>query len=340
MHGYGLSSSSWSHLTGYFSRRMTPAAGAPHQVQKFPALKRLGDVTIHSGVQAPFAVAFHGVGGHGDDLGVPAAQSFAGADFSGRRAPSITGICRSIRIKIEVVCRPSLQLPPARRRPVVDAMAQFFQERADQGLAGAVASATRISRGPALLLSPSRRVWGVPRPPRPRVVRGMVKWNVLPLPSRLSTQIRPPPSSTSRGRSPAQAGAAVLARGRTVGLVESLEDGLLLAPAESRFRCRGRRSATHAVAVATRPSTSTALSPRSVNLMALPSRFSRTWRKRPGSPTSAFGTFRRHPRSAPDPSQRPGSDGVTALANVVAQRKRLRSSRACRPRSWRNRGCR
>ena len=58
---------------------------------------------------------------------------------------------------------------------------------------------------------------------------GTVKWKVLPLPGSLSTQIRPPISATScDGDRQPQAGAAVLPRGRAVGLGEASKIASLL----------------------------------------------------------------------------------------------------------------
>ena len=64
-----------------------------------------------------------------------------------------------------------------------------------------------------------------------------VKWNVLPLPDSLSTQMLTAHQldQVRRDRE-AEAGAAVLARRRAVGLRERLEDCSLAAPAERRCR--------------------------------------------------------------------------------------------------------
>ena len=81
----------------------------------------------------------------------------------------------------------------------------------------------------------------------------------------------------------------------------------------------------------------------SVNLMALPTRLMRICRSRPGSPTQSVGHVRRRcGRPAPGPSA--GARRASVLqrvAQAVAQVELgRRPARACRPRSWRNRGCR
>ena len=89
-----------------------------------------------------------------------------------------------------------------------------------------------------------------------------------------------------------QAGAAVLARRRAVGLGERRRRSASCLSAGMPMPCRGRRSAGRP----RRPACSSSRHagrrprPRSVNLMALPTRLTSTCRSRPGSPTSASGT--------------------------------------------------
>ena len=65
--------------------------------------------------------------------------------------------------------------------------------------------------------------------PARRPASGCSKWNVLPRPTWLSTQIRPPiRSHQPRRDGQPQAGPAVAAGNRAVGLLEGLEDGGLL----------------------------------------------------------------------------------------------------------------
>ena len=92
-----------------------------------------------------------------------------------------------------------------------------------------------------------------------------------------------------------------------------------------------------------RRATCTATPPASVNLMALPTRLTSTWRSRPGRRSRASGTpASTVARRAPAPfacARRPSSAQrlVRASAQVEVDRDR---GRACRPRSWRSRGCR
>ena len=59
----------------------------------------LGNVIVHPGSEAAFAVTGHDVGRHRQDRGVlPDAFPLAQQPGGGRR-PSITGICMSIRIR-------------------------------------------------------------------------------------------------------------------------------------------------------------------------------------------------------------------------------------------------
>ncbi len=90
-----------------------------------------------------------------------------------------------------------------------------------------------------------------PTPPRPESAApaGSVKWNVLPRPTSLSTQIRPPISSTScEEMARPEPGPAVRARGRAVGLGEGSKIGPCLSggmpmPVSRTAKCRstGRR---------------------------------------------------------------------------------------------------
>ena len=119
-----------------------------------------------------------------------------------------------------------------------------------------------------------------------------VKLNVLPSPGALSTQIRPCIIDDQRRRDgKSEAGAAELARRRSVGLAEGFEDRVLVFRRDadpgvgdgesqhSGLGCIGRRGLM-----------ATSTWPRSVNLMALPTRLTRIWRRRSGSPTRAAGT--------------------------------------------------
>ena len=109
----------------------------------------------------------------------------------------------------------------------------------------------------------------------------------------LSTRIVPPISSASRLQiARPEAGAAVLARGRAVGLAEALEQPADARRRDSRCRCRATANSSSRLAAVERRRrcTVSTTSPRSVNLTALASRFSSTWRSRVTSPTIAAGT--------------------------------------------------
>ena len=89
----------------------------------------------------------------------------------------------------------------------------------------------------------------------------------------------------------AEAGPAVVAGRRAVGLGERLEDAARASRAGCRCRCRRRRGGVRPPRRRPSPgSTCTTTSPRSVNLMALPTRLTTTWRSRPASPSRASGT--------------------------------------------------
>ncbi len=106
--------------------------------------------------------------------------------------------------------------------------------------------------------------------------------NIEPRPTTLSTPICPP---IKRGKFAAdgqpQPGAAVFARGERVGLAEGVEYVAPELPPRCRCRCRSPRSA--ADHRSSRTLTRTMTSPASVNLMALPTRLIRIWRRRIGS---------------------------------------------------------
>ena len=75
-----------------------------HQrIHQFIDADWLADVILHAGGEAHFAVAFHGVGGHGNDVWL----RDVGPDLRILRvasSPSISGICTSIRYHI--ICLP------------------------------------------------------------------------------------------------------------------------------------------------------------------------------------------------------------------------------------------
>ena len=178
---------------------------------------------------------------------------------------------------------------------------------------------------------------------RPRPKRA-VKWNVLPAPGSLSTQIRPPISSTS---------CAEMVRPRPVPPYCAWSSrrparrprrSAAACPAGCRCRCRAPRSA--GTATGRLPSaTSTATRrprPRSVNLMALPTRLTRTWRSRPGRRRSASGTSGAMRQASSSPFWCARSASVLSVSPRPSReaRRRRASSSSLPPRSSRSRGCR
>ena len=161
---------------------------------------------------------------------------------------------------------------------------------------------------------------------RGRTPSATVKRKVLPRPASLSTQIRPPIISTSL---------AEIARPRPVPpnrrVVEpsacsngskiarqllggDADPGVGDGEAEHDLVARRRRP---------RRSTETTTSPRSVNLIALPTRLTRTWRSRPASPTTASGTSGRDPAGQLQAlGVGPQGQGLQGLVERVAEAER------------------
>ena len=135
----------------------------------------------------------------------------------------------------------------------------------------------RRALGDARRLRPSCR----PSPKR------AVKWNVLPRPT-LALDPDPPAHQLDQPRRDGQpqARAAEAPRGRGVGLLEGLEDARpacrrgMPMPVSRTAKCSVDAVAVGAAGSACR-STSSTTSPRSVNLIALPTRLTTTCRSRP-----------------------------------------------------------
>ena len=82
------------------SPRETPAAFSPlNRFEQLMRLNRLGDVTVHAGGQAAFAVPLHGMGRHRDDRHMVAGQFSRPRMAPVASKPSISGICTSMRIR-------------------------------------------------------------------------------------------------------------------------------------------------------------------------------------------------------------------------------------------------
>ena len=118
-----------------------------------------------------------------------------------------------------------------------------------------------------------------------------VKWNVLPRPTTLSTQIRPPICSTSwreiASPSPVPPKRRVVEASACAKASKMTR--LLSAGMPMPVSAMATRKVT-ASGVTASASTCTETSPRSVNLIALPTRLRRIWPSRPVSPIRSSGT--------------------------------------------------
>ena len=136
----------------------------------------------------------------------------------------------------------------------------------------------------------------------------------------------------------AQAGAAVLPRRRAVGLREGLEDRLpacrrgMPMPVSRTREVQARPSSVAVVGLDSRRRTTT--SPCSVNLMALPTRLTRTCRSRPGSPTSVVGHVGRDVAGQLQPLLRgPAGPGSRMASPRLSRRSKATGSRSSLPAS-------
>ena len=129
-------------------------------------------------------------------------------------------------------------------------------------------------------------------------------------------------------------GAAVLARGRAVGLRERLEDRAAAAPrsmpmpvslTRTRSRTPPRERSWPGSSRRRRADRARATSPRSVNLNALESRFFRIWRRRCGSVTIVAGQPRRRARRR-TPRPCAVGDGLELCAACCRAARRARAS--------------
>ena len=140
----------------------------------------------------------------------------------------------------------------------------------------------------------------------------------------------------------AQAGAAVFSGGRSVHLLEGFENRrqFVLGNADAGIGDQeGQLSRPH------RPwrfSTETTTSPEPVNLMALPTRFTSTWRRRAASPTTRLvrpgATRERNPM--PLSSALGASSSTTSDDHVLHIELGFLQLQPARIRSWKDPGCR
>ncbi len=156
-----------------------------------------------------------------------------------------------------------------------------------------------------------------------------VKWNVLPGPVGAVGPIRPP--SARRGEEIAR---PVRSSCRRVSVPSTLFEGvedramLFLGDADSGIARTEKWSVTSRL-LARSMSTSRTTSPCSVNLIALPTRFTTICRIRLGSPREVEGTSAAKRRAAPDPVCAPADEAIASCRRGLHQfeGKAIRASR-------------
>ena len=242
------------------------------QSQQFLGVDRLGDVPVHARRQAAFPVAAHGRGGQSDDRQVRLRQSFRGRGFpvwpAGRPFPASgrpSRRCPASRAPSWPA--PRGRPPPGTRRGRVfpgsgRPTGDWPDYRQPREPASGSWHATARGGGSDLSSSTARP---------PGIVKGKQKWNVLPLPTWLSTHSRPSSSETNWAEIvKPQPGSAITPAGRGVGLRKRFKDArqLVLRNADSRVADRKMDAGLVARAGIQR-SRSRRLRPCSVNLMAL-----------------------------------------------------------------------
>ena len=279
--------------------------GRFHYLDQPGRIERLGHVGVHSRGEASVAVAFHAVRRQGDDR----ACAFRGSSpipGSARWPPARP--CRASarpsgpRRKSSSWMRCERPASGGRHRDLVAALFKqlagqplihrvvFGQQNAQIGQpVRALKAMTAVASFRAC--SPTSAGCAVATPKR------ALKWNVLPFPVRFPPRWTRPSSSPAGSRSPVPAPCRRICawwihppagRRRRSGPVcppEFPRPSRAPQTTRSRHRRRVARSARR-----TSRRTEIEIPPWSVNLMALPSRFSRIWRKRSGSPTSRSGT--------------------------------------------------
>ena len=139
----------------------------------------------------------------------------------------------------------------------------------------------------------------------------------------------------------AEAGAAVAARRRGVGLHERAEDLRCLSWRDADAGVAHREAQAHVVVAALVDARHVDDDlAASVNLMALPTRLRMICRRRPGSPTSASGTSGAMRHAARDPSLGAWRQQLDASSTVSRSGTAHARASAAAPRSSRRRGCR
>ena len=231
--------------------------------------------------------------------------------------PSISGICTSMKIASNGSRSPAPRPPRGRCRPTVDAMARACRAGATASrwltaLSSASSTRSGSARWPAstaLGRRGTRVAAGRPaRLRRPAATRCRERERAAAADARSSTPIRPPISATS---------CAEIARPRPVPPYLRVVEPSACANASKIAACLlgrdadagvGHREAqlptSAAAPIGSRASTSTVTSPRSVNLTALPTRFSEHLAQPLGVADDASGTSGGDARrAAPGPSR-------------------------------------
>ena len=310
---------------------------------RWPGRGRRGSAwpgAVHPGRQAALAVALHGVGRQGEigTRGPALGLDLAGVGPSPRTRPSRASggpsgpgrrarRPRSGRRRRGRRRRGRPRGPSRSRRQLADPAVELVSRR--PGGAGAVARA-----GPASPRVGDRRA-------RVGLGRGGAEAG-----GEVEGAAPARPRSRPRsGRPSARPACDEIERPRPVppyrrvvepsAWLERVEDHRELVGRDADPVCRRRRSGAPGPAGRpTRPRPRRATSPRSVNLIALPRRFMRTWRSRSGSPTRASGTSGRDGRPrAPAPSPRPGGRAVRIASSTVSRGRNRIGSRSSLPAS-------
>ena len=245
-----------------------------------------------------------------------------GSARPGRARPSRASCRRPARSGYgSAAPRGTAQAPPGRGQAAVDrrsaALPSSSGLRQDQPVGGIVVD----DQGPAGLRAargPARAARCVDRSCTASLT---VNQKVLPLPGSLSTQMRAAHQLDQLGRDrQAQPGAAEAAGGRAVGLLERLEDRLQLLGrnADAGVGDGDQQGDCSSLGVPA-TETVTTTSPRSVNLIALPTRLTRTWRSRPASPIKRRARRGRCGRPARGPWLCPQGQRLEGLVERIAQ---------------------
>ena len=305
-------------------------------------------VVVHAGGQAGDAVLAVGVGGHRDDrhLGVAVQAGAAAASPPGRPCAASARPSAPGRSRRGAGARDGLQAVAGQLDLQADArsssritswltsLSSTSSTRAPPNWRARQPGTRRRRRDPGLV---HRR----PSRPRPRAPRAEPELRCRA--GSLSTPTSPPIARRAAARDgQAEAGAAEAPRGRGVGPARrgnscASFSAAMPMPVSRTMKAQARigpRASSDAHATT---------EPRSVNLTALPQQVEQRLRSRVGSPLTQRRVARgdRWRRLERQPLARARS---TASARCASSRREAKvgalERRACRPRPWRDRGCR